>query len=64
MPNVAPLRFTQTLHIRCDEEWLQKLDDVCVSERADGRGRVPTRAEIIRQAIEEWWRVKAGAKRK
>ena len=54
MGNIAPVRFTDTLHMRCDEEFLAKLDDLRVLERP-----VLTRAELIRQLVDAAWKAKA-----
>jgi len=48
MPNVAPVRFTATLHMRCDDEFLADLDDLRVRERP-----VLTRAEMIRRLVKD-----------
>jgi hypothetical protein len=50
MPNVSPVRYTTTLHMRCDEEFLGKLDDL----RAQARP-VLSRAELIRKLVEDAW---------
>jgi hypothetical protein len=48
MPNVAPIRFTDTFHMRCDEEFLADLDDLRVRERP-----VLSRGEMIRRLVKE-----------
>jgi hypothetical protein len=48
MPNVAPIRFTDTFHMRCDEEFLADLDDLRVRERP-----VLSRGELIRRLVKE-----------
>jgi hypothetical protein len=50
MPNVSPVRYTTTLHMRCDEDFLAKLDDLRAQERP-----VITRAELIRKLVENAW---------
>lgn len=46
MPNVSPLQFTTTFHMRCDEEFLEILDELRIRERPP-----VTRAEMIRKLV-------------
>jgi len=46
MPNVKPIRFSETLHIRVDDDFLAMLDDL----RAEYRP-LKTRAELIRHLV-------------
>lgn len=62
MPNVSPKRFSETLHMRCDDEFLAKLDDLRIAQRPKG-GRVPSRADVIRDVIEKQWALTAGIAR-
>jgi hypothetical protein len=59
MPNVQPVRYTTTLHMRCDEEWLARLDDLRAQDRP-----VLTRAEMLRHLVDEAWKAKGKSKRK
>ena len=47
MPNIKPVRFTETLHMRCDADFLATLDDLRVEERP-----VLSRADMIRKLVE------------
>jgi hypothetical protein len=50
MPNVKPIRFSETLHIRVDDDFVAKLDDL----RAEYRP-LKTRAELIRHLVTTAW---------
>jgi hypothetical protein len=51
MGNVSPVRFTTTLHMRCDEEFLEKIDDLRIKEKPP-----VTRAELIRKLVDDAWK--------
>jgi hypothetical protein len=58
MPNVSPIKYTTTLHMRCDEEFLEKLDDLRANVRP-----VLTRAELIRELVEKAWAAQSKKRR-
>lgn len=62
MPNVAPKRFTDTLHMRCDAEFLAKIDDLRIAMRGQA-GTVPSRADVLRELVEKQWANTPAAKR-
>ena len=46
MPNVKPIRFSETLHIRVDDDFLARLDALREEYRP-----LKTRAELIRHLV-------------
>ena len=51
MANVKPVRFTETLHMRCDTAYLEALDKVRI-QRAGPDG-IPSRADVLRDLVYE-----------
>jgi len=48
MPNVSPVRLTATLHLRCDKQFLDDLDDLRSKERP-----ILSRAALLRKLVRD-----------
>lgn len=61
MANLSPVVFDETFHMRCNEDWLDKLDDL---RTLLGTRPIPSRADIVRALVDREWQAKVGNKRK